>query len=79
MKVKEILLTSVFCFALAVPAWADAKSRTVQVSCTITPQFEVGRNHAVKPLPAHETQYQMSEQLCMRGDQKIKFYSLTAR
>lgn len=52
----------------AAPGWADSRSTTVRISCTVAPMLEMTKNRV---LTARETQVE-------RAGQKIKLVSFTA-
>jgi len=63
ITIAVTLLT--FC---ALPVWADSRSATVRISCTVAPMLEMTRNST---MAARETQIE-------RAGQKIKLVSFTA-
>ena len=79
MKLKTALNILLFLSA-AMPAFADAKSATVQVSCTIPAMIEMAAPiaQAVTVRSNLSNQYQMTEDIGNRGGQNVKLYSLTA-
>ena len=79
MKLK-IALTVLLLAAAASPAFADSKSVTVQVSCTVPAMMELVSPQAriVQANTNLEKQYRMTEDLRIIGGRSVKLYSLTA-
>ena len=80
MKTKIALLSMLFCMALTSVSWADAKSATIRVSCTVKPMIEMSapsfRN--VEAKSNLEKKFQMTEDLRQTSAGLTRFYSLTA-
>ncbi len=79
MKLKTALNVLVFICA-AMPAFADVKSVSVQVSCTIPAMMELVAPiaQAVTVRSNLSNQYQMTEGVGNRDGKSVKLYSLTA-
>ena len=79
MKLKTILNVLFFLMA-AMPAFADSKSLTVQVTCTIPEMMELSAPiaQAVAARSNLSNQYQMTEDSGKRDGKTAKVYSLTA-
>jgi hypothetical protein len=79
MKLKTVLHV-LFLLSAAMPAFADSKSATVQVSCTVPAMIELAAPiaQAVSARSNLSNQYQMTEGIGLRDGQSIKLYSLTA-
>jgi hypothetical protein len=80
MKIKTLLLNFLLFLALAAPAFAESKSHTVQVSCVVPEMLEMRAPLArsIQARTSLEKRYQMTDQMCLRGNERIKLYSLTA-
>ncbi len=79
MKLKTALII-VFLFSAAMPAFAAAKSVSVQVSCNIPAMIEIAAPiaQAVTVRSNLSNQYQMTEDIGLRDGQSVKLFSLTA-
>ena len=79
MKLKTVLNVLVF-LAAANPAFADAKSVTVNVSCNIPAMIEIQAPQAqiVRANSNLNKQYQMTEDFRSTDGRNVKLYSLTA-
>jgi len=79
MKLKTALTALLFLLA-AIPAFAESKSMTVQVSCTIPEMMELSAPiaQAVAARSNLSNQYQMTENSGKRDGKSAKVYSLTA-
>ena len=76
----KIVLFALLLLAASNPAFADAKSVTVQVSCTIPAMLEMAapQTLAVKANSNLDNQLQMTQDLAYRDGKNIQVYSLTA-
>lgn len=79
MKLRTALNVLLF-LCVAIPAFADAKSATVQVSCTIPAMIELAAPiaQAVTARSNLSNQYQMTDDIGNRDGQRVRLYSLTA-
>ncbi len=80
MKLK-ITLSALLFLAATIPAFADAKSMTVNVSCTVPAMIEMAASPNAQLVQARSNmndQYQMTEDLGSRDGRRVKVYSLTA-
>ena len=72
---RRVLLNVLLCLALAAPAWAESRSHTVQVSCTVPLIIEMAGTEVRSTL---DKQYQMTEDVRIRDGERVRLYSLTA-
>ena len=79
MKLKTIL-NALFLILAVTPAFADSKSMTVQVSCTVPAMIEMSAPlaQAVAVRSNLSNQYQMTQDTGKRDGKSATVYSITA-
>ncbi len=80
MNKKVIFLSLVLALALTAPGWADSKSVSVRVSCSVKPMIQMNAPsfRHIKAETNLEKKYQMTEDIRQTSNGKVKLYSLTA-
>ena len=77
---KNTLLTIFLLLAMAAPAMAESRSRTVQASCYIAPSINLSRTglERFEDRSRRDHQFQRSHSLHDGPEGRVKLYSLTA-
>lgn len=61
-----------------VNAWADSKSASVRISCTVVPMIEMSHQKTFSVHTNLQNRYLSSDSMVERGGQKIHLHSITA-
>ena len=77
----KFLIFLAFTASMATPVFAESRSATVRISCTILPMLEVSAPKLADPIVGTnlgKTSYQVSQTLVQRPEGLLKLYSVTA-
>ena len=72
------MLSAGILFLQCLPAFADSRSKSVQVSCTILPMIEMSQTASLQVNSNLGNRYLTSENLVDRQGQKVRLMSVTA-
>ena len=79
---KKLILAVIFLAGILIlqclPAFADSRSKTIQVSCTIVPMIEMSQTASFQARSNLGNRYLSSDSLVDRQGQRVRLISVTA-